>query len=75
VTKQGRTVTGIINSESANSMTLKRAEGLEETIMRTDIEEVQATGKSLMPENLDEQLAPQDVADLIRYLLSVRPRK
>jgi putative heme-binding domain-containing protein len=75
VTKNGRTVTGIMSSESAGSVTLKRAEGIEETILRSDLEEVQGTGKSLMPENLHEQLSIQDAADLMGYLLSLRSRK
>ena len=75
VTKAGRTLTGIISSESSSSITFKRAEGTEETILRTDIDEVQGTGKSLMPENLEEQLSPQDLADVIKYLMSLRPRK
>lgn len=75
VTKSGRTVTGMISNETANSMTLKRAEGIEETILRNEIEEVQGTGKSLMPENLEEQLSLQDAADIISYLLAVRSKK
>jgi len=75
VTKAGRTLTGIISSESSSSITFKRAEGIEETVLRTDIDEVQGTGKSLMPENLEEQLSPQDLADVMGYLLSLRPKK
>jgi len=75
VTKNGRTLTGIISSESSSSITFKRAEGIEETVLRTDIDEVQGTGKSLMPENLEEQLTPQDVADVMGYLLSLRSKK
>jgi putative heme-binding domain-containing protein len=74
-TTQGRTLTGMIGSESAQSVTLKRAEGVEETCLRSDIEEIQGTSKSLMPENFEEQLSPQDVADLLGYLLSARSRK
>lgn len=75
VSKSGRTLTGIISSESSSSITFKRAEGIEETVLRSDIDEVQGTGKSLMPENLEEQLAPQDLADVMGYLLSLRPKK
>jgi len=75
ITKAGRTLTGIISSESSTSITFKRAEGVEETVLRTDIDEVLGTGKSLMPENLEEQLSPQDLADVISYLMSLRPRK
>ncbi len=75
VTKAGRTITGIISNEGAASITLKRAEGVEETILRTDIDEMTSSSKSLMPENLEEQMKPQEVADVIRYLLSVREGK
>jgi putative heme-binding domain-containing protein len=75
VTKAGRTLTGIISSESSSSITFKRAEGIEETVLRSDIAEIQGTGKSLMPENLEDQLSPQDLADVMGYLLSQRPRK
>jgi putative heme-binding domain-containing protein len=74
-TKQGRTITGTISSESASSVTLRRAEGVEETCLRNDIDEIQGTDKSLMPENLEEQLNQQDVADVIGYLLAVRGKK
>lgn len=75
ITKTGRTITGVVSSESASSITLKRAEGIEETILRSDLDEVQGTGKSLMPENLEEQVSVQDTADIIGYLLSLRSRK
>ena len=65
----------MIASESAQSVTLRRAEGVEETCLRGDIDELQGSGKSLMPENFEEQLNPQDVADLIGYLLAARSRK
>jgi putative membrane-bound dehydrogenase-like protein len=74
-TKQGRTITGTISSESASSVTLRRAEGVEETCLRADIDEIKGTGKSLMPENLEEQLGPQDIADVMGYLLAVRAKK
>jgi putative membrane-bound dehydrogenase-like protein len=71
VAKSGRVLTGMIASESASSLTLRRAEKVEETILRNQIEEIQATGKSLMPEGLEMQLSKQELADVIAYLLSV----
>jgi putative heme-binding domain-containing protein len=70
-TKAGRVFTGMIASETASSLTLRRAEKVEDTILRSQIDEIQATGKSLMPEGLEMQLSKQDVADVIGYLLSV----
>lgn len=67
-TKRGRTVTGMISTETGSSITLRRAEKVEETILRNQIEQLQTTWKSLMPEGLEKQLKLQDVADLIAYL-------
>jgi putative heme-binding domain-containing protein len=74
-TKAGRSLTGMIAAETASSITLRRAEKAEDTILRTDIDEIQATAKSLMPEELEKQLSKQDMADVIAYLLKVAAAK
>lgn len=71
-TREGQVLTGLIATETASSITLRRADKAEDTVLRSRIEEVQATSKSLMPENLENQLTFQDVADLIAYLLALR---
>jgi putative heme-binding domain-containing protein len=68
VTKSGRTFTGILASETATSITLKGQEGKEQVLLRTELDELQSTGKSLMPEGLEKDLSRQDLADLIAYL-------
>jgi putative heme-binding domain-containing protein len=70
-TRDGRSFTGMIAAESANSITLRRAEKAEDTILRNQIDLVAATAKSLMPENLEAQLTRQDFADVVAYLLRV----
>ena len=67
--KSGRSVTGMIVGESSGSLTLRRAEGASDTLLRSDIEELQSTGKSLMPEGLEKTIDPQAMADLLAYLL------
>ncbi len=67
-TKKGQVFSGLIAADTASSVTLRRGEKAEDTILRDQIEEIQATGKSLMPEGLEAQLSKQDVADLIAYL-------
>ena len=71
-TTDGRALTGMIDAETATSVTLKRAEGATDTILRVNIEELVASGQSLMPEGLDQQLDKQALADVIAYLMSVR---
>lgn len=70
-TKDGRIFTGLIAAETSSSITLRRAERAEDTLLRSQIEEIQGTAKSLMPENLETQVSQQDVADVIAYLLHV----
>jgi putative heme-binding domain-containing protein len=69
-TLNGQSFTGILAVESPSSITLRRAEKAEDTILRSQIEEIKATSKSLMPEEFEKTLGKQDVADLIEYLLS-----
>jgi putative membrane-bound dehydrogenase-like protein len=70
-TKRGQQLSGMIAAETASSITLRRGEKAEDVVLRRQVEKVEATGKSLMPEGLEAQLTKQDVADLIAYLQAV----
>jgi putative heme-binding domain-containing protein len=61
----------MLAAETAGSVTLRRAEGAEDTVLRSDIDELQSTGQSVMPEGLEKQLDRQSMADLIAYLMQV----
>jgi len=56
-------------------VTVRRAEKAEDTILRSQIDDIQATAKSVMPEELEKQLSKQDLADVIAYLLSAAAPK
>jgi putative heme-binding domain-containing protein len=75
VTKKGQTFSGLIAADTASSITLRRGEKAEDTILREQIDEIQATGKSVMPEGLEMQLSKQELADLIAYLQSAASPK
>jgi putative membrane-bound dehydrogenase-like protein len=68
VTAQGEIPPGLIAAENANSITLRRAGTLDETILRNQIVEVRAEGKSLMPEGLEQGMDQQAMADLLAFL-------
>jgi len=68
----GRIYNGLVASQSATSLTLRREEGKEETLLRADIDEMISTGKSLMPEGLETKITPAEMADLIAYLRNVQ---
>ncbi len=72
-TIDGRVLTGMIGAESSSSITLKRAEGKEDVILRSNIDLMQATGVSLMPEGLETDLKRQDLADVISFVKTIQP--
>jgi putative membrane-bound dehydrogenase-like protein len=72
-TTDGRVLTGLIASETASAVTLRRQEGKEDVVLRRDIEEIAASGQSLMPEGLEKDLNRRDVADLIALLEGLGP--
>jgi putative membrane-bound dehydrogenase-like protein len=67
-TRGGRLYSGVLAAETATSVTLRREQGAEDTILRKDIDEMAASAKSLMPEGLEKEVSVQDLADLIGYL-------
>lgn len=68
----GRTLTGMIASETANSLTLRNADGMSETILRINIDELKSTGLSFMPEGIEKQLDVAAMADVLAYLNSIK---
>ena len=69
-TKSGRTTSGMLASETAGGITLKRAGGETETVSRADVQRMRSSGLSIMPEGLEQGLDHQAMADLIAYFMS-----
>jgi len=67
-TTDGESLTGLITAESASSVTMRRPNVPDLTIQRSQIKELRADGKSLMPDGLEQGLTQQDVADLLEFL-------
>ena len=74
ITKSGKTFTGVLASETGNSITLVGPDGKSEVILRSDLEELTSSGKSAMPEGLEKEVKPEDMADLIAHVRSVGPQ-
>jgi putative membrane-bound dehydrogenase-like protein len=70
--KNGRTISGIIVTDTGGSITLKRAENVSETVLRQDVDEVQSTGRSLMPEGQEKNINIVEMTDLISFLKNWR---
>ncbi|MCI0333900.1 MAG: DUF1080 domain-containing protein [Planctomycetes bacterium] len=67
-TNDGRILTGMIAAETAESVTLRREASQQDTIRRSDIEQLRASGKSLMPDGLEQKLTADQLADLLEFL-------
>jgi len=70
--KDGRQVVGLLAAETADAVTVVTAERNEVRLARAAVESVEPTRTSLMPAGLDKQLAPQEIADLLAYLRSLK---
>lgn len=66
--RDGRTLSGLLASESAGSITLRMAQGAEEIVPRAQIVRLTASRFSLMPEELERTMTLQELADLLAYL-------
>lgn len=64
----GRVVNGLLITEDSKSVVLRQPEGKELTIARDEIDEMRASGKSLMPEGVEKTVSVQQMADLLAYL-------
>jgi len=73
LTKNGQSFTGVLASETGNSVTLLMPEGKQQVILRSDLDELVSTGKSPMPEGLEKEIPHQDMADLIAFVRGAVP--
>ncbi len=64
----GEEFTGIVTSESPNSLTLRAAAGAERVFLRSEVASMVSTGRSLMPEGFEHALDPEGMSDLIAFL-------
>lgn len=67
-TVDGLNRNGILVFESPTGITLRQAEGKQQTILRKDILSIRSLNISLMPDNLGTTLKPAEVADLIAWI-------
>lgn len=75
VTDQGLILTGLVAAESATSITLRRADGAQDVVLRTNIDTLVSNGLSLMPEGLEKDITPAMMADVIEFVRSIPPAK
>lgn len=67
-TVDGEAVTGLLESQRGDSVTLRQAGGHAVVLPRTRIRSLRSTGISLMPEGLEAGRSPQELRDLIAFI-------
>jgi uncharacterized repeat protein (TIGR03806 family) len=71
-TEEGRLFTGLMVKKDTDEVVLKDAQNKEIRIPAEQIEQLVPQGRSLMPELLLRDMTAQQVADLLRYLSSLK---
>ncbi|MFO0909522.1 MAG: PVC-type heme-binding CxxCH protein [Isosphaeraceae bacterium] len=64
----GRTFNGLLASETKTAIELLDTEGKSNKILRSDIDELVASKKSLMPEGFEKQIPAESLADVLEFL-------
>jgi putative heme-binding domain-containing protein len=71
-TTSGRILSGIVKAESASEVTLVDAEGKRQVVTKAEISERTLIATSLMPDGVAAGLSPEQFADVVAYLESLR---
>ncbi len=72
VTLDGQVVSGITTAETEETVVIVDSQGVAFTIAREDIDELQVSNQSLMPEQLDKEITVEQMRDLIGYIRGLR---
>jgi len=67
-TEEDQLFAGAIDSESADTVTLARADGTRVVIERVRIAEIKNSGVSLMPDGIADLISPTDLQAIVKYL-------
>ena len=73
ITHAGQIFAGVVTAEADSSITIVDSQGVAHALPRIDIDELQTSKKSLMPEDLSKEIDATQMRDLISYLVSLRP--
>lgn len=71
-TADGRIVTGLIARQTADTLFLRDSSGAELRLRKDQIQEMNRSPTSLMPEGLDKQMTKEEFRDLLAYLQSLK---
>jgi putative membrane-bound dehydrogenase-like protein len=67
-TTEGQTLSGLLASETKTAIELIDTEAKRHIVLRDDIENLQASPKSLMPDGFEKQVKPEEICNLLEFL-------
>jgi putative membrane-bound dehydrogenase-like protein len=70
VTNDGVVKNGVLVDETGNSIKLRGQQGVDTTLLRSELDSLTTSGKSLMPEGFENQITPEEMSDLLSFLAS-----
>lgn len=68
VTEDGTSISGIMVSDTPDSVTLKGADAIPKTVKKSAIEEMVTQKISLMPADVQKLLTEQELVDIVKYM-------
>ena len=68
----GETIDGVMGPQTPTSITIRQEEGKEHVILRSNIRNFYIAELSAMPEDVEEQVDVQQMADLLRFIKTGR---
>ena len=75
-TKDGLTLAGSVAEETSSAITLVGVDGSRTNVRRSELQSLESTGRSLMPEGLETSINPSQTSAVLTYLRSTgRPLK
>ncbi|MEX2173746.1 MAG: c-type cytochrome [Pirellulaceae bacterium] len=68
----GTILSGILVSQTDDALELKTAEAIVHKLAMSDIDQMKKQPISIMPADLQKQLRPQDLVDIVQYMTTLR---
>jgi putative heme-binding domain-containing protein len=68
-TKDGRTLSGLIQNETSDAIVLAMMGGAKETLSRSAIRDMKSLDRTLMPDGLEAAISKEQMSDLLAFLL------
>ena len=67
-TKDGESYSGLLAADTAESITLRQAQGVEQKVPRAKLTSLTTSSLSLMPQELEKTMTKQELADVLAFL-------